>query len=84
MSDWTSIKKPARPLAFIPKKAAARAQTERRDAEPLARILWHLLKYKQPFNPEVFAKEEAKLKRQKLQRLQNLAAALNYQLVPQP
>lgn len=53
-------------------------------AHKLARILWHLLKYKQPFNPEVFAKEEAKMKRKKLQRLQNMAAAMNYQLVPQP
>jgi len=53
-------------------------------APKLARILWHRLKYKQPFNPEVFAKEEAKLKRKKLQRLQTLAASLNYQLVPQP
>jgi transposase len=52
-------------------------------AHKLARILWHLLKFKQPFNPEVFAKAEAKMKRKKLQRLQNLAAALNYQLVPQ-
>jgi transposase len=53
-------------------------------AHKLARILWHLLKYKQPFNPEVFAKEEAKLKRKKLQRLQTMAASLNYQLIPQP
>jgi transposase len=51
-------------------------------AHKLARILWHLLKYKQPFNPEVFAKAEGKMKRQKLARLQNLAATLNYQLVP--
>jgi hypothetical protein len=51
-------------------------------AHKLARILWHLLKYKQPFNPEVFAKEEEKMKRQKLARLQNLAATLNYSLVP--
>jgi len=50
-------------------------------AHKLARILWHLLKFKQPFNPEVFAKEEAKMKRQKLARLQNLAASLNYTLV---
>ena len=50
----------------------------------LARILWHLLKYQQPFNPEVFAKEEAKMKRKKVARLQNLAASLNYQLIPQP
>jgi hypothetical protein len=27
-------------------------------------MLWHLLNYKEPFNPEVFAKEEAKMKRQ--------------------
>ena len=53
-------------------------------AHKLARVLWHLLKYKQPFNPEVFAKAEAKMKRQKLARLQNLAASLNYQLIPQP
>ena len=42
------------------------------------------LKFKEPFKPEVFAKAEAKLKRQKLARLQNMAASLNYQLVPQP
>jgi hypothetical protein len=53
-------------------------------AHKLARILWHLLKFKQPFNPEVFAKEEARMKRQKLARLQNIAAALHYQLLPQP
>ena len=53
-----------------------------RCAHTLARILWHRPKYKEPFNPEVFAKEEAKMKRHKLARLQNLAAALNYQLIP--
>jgi transposase len=51
-------------------------------AHKLARILWHLLKYKQPFNPEVFAKEEAKMKRKQLARLQTLATTLNYRLVP--
>jgi len=50
-------------------------------AHKLARILWHLLKFKQPFNPEVFAKEEERMKRQKLQRLQNMAASLNYTLL---
>ena len=45
-------------------------------------MLWHLLKYKEPFNPEVYAKEEAKLKRKKLQRLENMAASLNYRIVP--
>ena len=49
-----------------------------------ARILWHRLNYKEPFNPEVFAPAEARMKRQKLARLQTQAGALNYQLVPQP
>ena len=51
-------------------------------AHKLARVLWHLLKFKQAFDWKVFEKEEQKLKRQKLARLQNLAASLNYQLVP--
>ena len=51
-------------------------------AHKLARVLWHLLKYKEPFNPEVYAKEEAKMKRKKLQRLENMAASLNYRIVP--
>lgn len=51
-------------------------------AHKLARVLWHLLKFKQPFNPEVFAKEEAKMKRKKLQRLENMATSLNYRIVP--
>ena len=51
-------------------------------AHKLARVLWHLLKYKQPFNPEVFAKEEAKMRRKKLQRLEVMATSLNYRIVP--
>ena len=51
-------------------------------AHKLARVLWHLLKYKEPFNPGVFAKEEEKIKRKKIARLHSMAASLNYQLVP--
>ncbi len=51
-------------------------------AHKLARILWHLLKFKQPFNPEVFAQEEEKMKRKNLARLQSMATTLNYRLVP--
>ncbi len=51
-------------------------------AHKLARVLWHLLKFKEPFNPQVFAMEEAKMKRKKLQRLQNMAVSLNCRLVP--
>src|SRR5436190_14550141 len=51
-------------------------------AHKLARVLWHLLKYKQPTDCNVFAKEEEKMKRKKLARLQNLAASINFQLTP--
>ncbi len=51
-------------------------------AHKLARILWHLLKFKEPFNPEVFAQAEARQQRKKLARLQHSAAALGLTLVP--
>jgi hypothetical protein len=51
-------------------------------AHKLARILWHLLKFKEPFNPEVFAQAEARQKRNRLARLQNMAATFNYSFVP--
>ncbi len=48
----------------------------------LARIRWHRLKLREPFNPEVFAQAEARQKRKKLARLQHSAAALGLTLVP--
>jgi transposase len=51
-------------------------------AHKLARVLWHLLKFKQEFDWKVFAKEEEKMKRKKLARLFNMAESLNYQLTP--
>jgi len=51
-------------------------------AHKLARILWHLFKYRQAFNPEVFRKEEEKMQRKKLARLHNTAATLGLKLVP--
>ena len=53
-------------------------------AHKLARILWHMIKYREAFNPEVFAQEEEKMKHKKLARLKNMAADLNYQLLPNP
>ncbi len=50
-------------------------------AHKLARIVWHLLKHRQAFNPEIFRKEEEKMRRKKLARLQNTAAALGYRLI---
>jgi hypothetical protein len=51
-------------------------------AHKLACARWHLLEFKPPFNPEVFAKAEAKVKRQKLQRLHLLGPSLNCTIVP--
>ena len=51
-------------------------------AHKLARILWHRFKYRQPFDPEVFKQEEAKMQRKKLARRHNNAAALGLKLVP--
>jgi len=50
-------------------------------AHKLARILWHLLKFRVPFNPDIFRKEEEKMRRKKLAPLQNTAAALGYRLI---
>jgi hypothetical protein len=65
-----------------PQGAGPQGRTSDGERVQLARILWHLLKCKQAFNPEVFAQEEAKMKRKKLARLHNIAASLNYSLVP--
>ena len=50
-------------------------------AHKLARILWHLLKYQQPYDPSVWAKAEEKLKQKKIKQLQQNAAALGLKLL---
>jgi len=51
-------------------------------AHKLARILWHLLKYQQPYDPAVWAKAEEKNRLKNIKRLQKKAAALGFQLTP--
>ena len=51
-------------------------------AHKLARVLWHLVKYRVPFNPQVFKLEEERMRRKKINRLHNVAAALGLQLIP--
>ena len=51
-------------------------------AHKLARILWHLCKYREAFSPEVFRQAEEKMQRKKLARLHNNAADLGLKLVP--
>ncbi len=49
---------------------------------PAPAAVWHLFKYWEAFNPEVFRKAEEKMQRKKLARLHNTAAALGLKLVP--
>jgi transposase len=50
-------------------------------AHKLARIIWHLLKYQQPYDPAVWAKAEEKNRQKKIKRLEKNAATLGFQLV---
>lgn len=50
-------------------------------AHKLARIIWHLIKFNQPYDPNVWAAAEEKLKKKKIQRLHQQATALGYQLL---
>ena len=50
-------------------------------AHKLARIIWHMIKHRQPYDPAVWAAAEEKLKKKKLQRLHQTAAILGYKLV---
>jgi hypothetical protein len=50
-------------------------------AHKLARILWHLLKYREAHDPKVWAAAEEKLQAKKLIRLHQNAAALGYKLL---
>ncbi len=50
-------------------------------AHKSARIIWHLIKYRLPYDPSVWAQAEAKLKQKKLKYLQQNAAALGYKLL---
>jgi hypothetical protein len=50
-------------------------------AHKLARILWHLLKYREAYDPKVWVMAEEKLRAKKLKRLNQNAIALGYKLV---
>ena len=50
-------------------------------AHKLARILWHLLKFREAYDPKVWAAAEEKMRVKKLKRLHQNATALGYKLV---
>lgn len=50
-------------------------------AHKLARILWHLLKYRETYDPNVWRAAEEKMRAKKLKRLHQNASALGYKLV---
>jgi transposase len=53
-------------------------------AHKLARIIWHLIKYRTPYDPSVWIHAEEKLKKKKFKYLQQNAAALGYKLLCAP
>jgi transposase len=50
-------------------------------AHKLARIIWHLLKYREAYDPKVWAVAEEKLKAKRLKRLEQSAATYGFKLV---
>ena len=50
-------------------------------AHKLARILWHMIKFRRPYDPTIWSAAEEKLNKKKIKRLQQSAAALGFQLL---
>jgi hypothetical protein len=50
-------------------------------AHKLARMVWHLIKHCTPYDPTVWLKAEEKLRKKKIKRLHQTAAALGYKLI---
>jgi hypothetical protein len=50
-------------------------------AHKLARILWHLLKYREAYDPQVWLAAEEKMRKKKIKRLEQNATALGYKLI---
>ena len=50
-------------------------------AHKLARIIWHLVKYREAFAPKVWAAAVEKLKAKRLKRLLQSAASYGFKLV---
>lgn len=53
-------------------------------AHKLARIIYHLLKHRQPFDPDRLQQNQEQLKQRRLKRLKRQAAQLGLNLVPKP
>jgi len=50
-------------------------------AHKLARIIWHMIKYNQPYDPSVWAKAQEKLRQKRIKHLHQNAAALGFKLL---
>lgn len=50
-------------------------------ADKLARSLWHLFRHNEAYDPIVWAAAEEKLRKKKLKRLEQNAAAYGFKLV---
>ena len=50
-------------------------------AHKLARIIWHLIKHRAPYDPTVWNEAEEKLRKKKIKRLHQTAASLGFKLL---
>jgi hypothetical protein len=53
-------------------------------AHKLARMIWHMIQFNQPYDSAIWAAAEEKLKKKKLHRLAQTAATLGYKLTCAP
>ena len=53
-------------------------------AHKLARIFWHLIKHRTAYDPAVWNRAEEKLRKKRIKRLEQNAAALGYKLITAP
>lgn len=61
--------------------ATVRPKAIKNTAHKLARIFYHLVKTRQPFDETLFAKLEARNQQRRLHKLQSLAKQMGYSLV---
>lgn len=82
MSDRSLVQATLRKNGSSIRPQGAGPQGRASDGErvQLARILWHLIKHRTPYDPAVWQQAEEKLKQKKIQRLHQNAAALGFKL----
>jgi transposase len=67
-APWRTLERLGKPRKEFTAGEGPQGRTSGSERVQLARVVWHLLKYKEAFGWKVFEKEEAKTKRKKVAR----------------